>query len=83
MASRRRLAVIFGSRAKEVRESRGLTIETTARAAGLGIGALSEIERAKRWRTRFDQIERLAEALGVPVADLLGRQEKPRRAATG
>lgn len=81
MASRGQLAILFGRNVKAAREAKRLTLEAAARAAGLGIGALSEIENAKRWRTRFDQMERLATALGVPITDLLERVTRPRKVA--
>jgi len=65
-----------GVRAKRIRQAKGLGFESVARSARLGIGALSEIENGKR-EARLDGYSRLAKALGVTLADLLGL-EPPR-----
>lgn len=74
------LAQRIGRRARRVRESRKLGIRDVAKKAGLGIGALSEIENGKR-EGRLDSYERLAKALGVPLGWLLGFQSHQRRVA--
>jgi transcriptional regulator with XRE-family HTH domain len=68
----------IGKRARRLRKLRGEKLETTAKRAKLGIGALSDIENGKR-EARLDSYERLAKALGVPLGDLLG--VTPRRSA--
>lgn len=61
----------IGRRARRLRKARRENLETTARRARLGIGALSDIENGKR-EARLDSYERLARALGVPLHMLLG-----------
>lgn len=61
----------IGVRAKRIRQAKGLGFEVVARSAKLGIGALSEIENGKR-EARISGYARLAKALGVTLADLLG-----------
>lgn len=67
----RKWAGRIGRRARSLRKLRGENLETIARRARLGIGALSDIENGKR-EARLNGYARLAKALGVPLADLLG-----------
>lgn len=59
----------LGKAIRDVREKQGLTLEALAPQAGTTIGTLGQIERGKAnptWRT----VWRIAEALGVSIADL-------------
>ena len=51
------------------REHRGLTQAALAKAAGLGQGSLSDLERGRR-SASFETFCRLADALGVALDDL-------------
>ena len=63
----------IGSRLREARKTRGLTVAELARRAGMKRPNLSRLEHG-RHRPSLDTLERLAEVLGIPVASLLGRQ---------
>jgi len=67
-----RLAQLFGSNVRRVREERGLTLETLADMVGLAYSYLGQIERGQRNPT-LDVVERIARALGADPADLLRR----------
>lgn len=60
----------FGARVRELRQERGWSQEGFAHHANLDRTYVSGIERGTRNPT-LDIIYRLAEALGVPAADLL------------
>ena len=63
----------IGSRLREARKMRGLTVAELARRAGMKRPNLSRLEHG-RHRPSLDTLERLAEALEVPVARLVARQ---------
>lgn len=60
----------FGVKLRQLRESRGMTQEALANAAGLHPTHISLIEGARR-SVRLETIERLSIALGVQAADLM------------
>lgn len=64
------LAEVVGSALRSRREERGMSLGALARAAGVGKGTLSEIERGVRNPT-LSTVYALAAALGVPLATLL------------
>ena len=59
----------FGRRLKSLRTGRGLTQEQLADATELSIESISNMERGI-FGPRFDNLERIAAALGVEVMDL-------------
>ncbi len=59
----------FGNRVRLLRGKRGLTQEQLAELAGISVDFLSLIERGKN-SPSFDNLDELAEALGVTVAQL-------------
>jgi transcriptional regulator with XRE-family HTH domain len=68
-AARRTLA----QHVRRLRIARQMSQEDLAHAADLSQDQISEIENAKH-STTLDNIQRLAFALGVTVADLLGEE---------
>lgn len=60
----------LGANLREARSRRGWTIADLAGAAGLSKGFVSQVENDKT-SPSLDTLERLAEALGVEVVDLL------------
>ena len=56
----------FGKRIRILRRERQLTQEQLAEAAGISVDFLSLIERGRN-APSFQKIQRLANALGVPV----------------
>jgi len=64
----------FGERIRQLRTSKGLTQEELAEAVGVSTDFISLIERGER-APSFENLERLAEALGVNVAELFDFQE--------
>lgn len=63
------LKVQFGQQVRELRRIQGITQESLANAAGLTTESISNIERGI-FGPRFENIEKLAEALGVDVKKL-------------
>lgn len=59
----------FGRRLTWLRKQQGLTQESLAEAANVSVDFISLMERGHR-APSFDTLERLADALGVTVADL-------------
>lgn len=68
------LRLRFGKRIRELRALKGLTQEELAEAVGVSTDFISLIERGQR-APSFENLERLAEALGVNVAGLFDFQE--------
>ena len=58
-------------RVRELREAAALTQEDLAHQAGISTSTLSRIERGT-YQPRLDTLGKLARALDVPVAGLLG-----------
>jgi transcriptional regulator with XRE-family HTH domain len=67
----------FGKRLREVRERVGVSQEKLAEMAGLHRTYVSSIERGKR-NISLLNIERLASALEVPMAELLPDAKRKR-----
>ncbi|WP_239520616.1 helix-turn-helix domain-containing protein [Pseudooceanicola aestuarii] len=61
----------MAQRLRDLREARGLTIQTVADRAGIAISTVSKIERNLMVPT-YDRFVRLARALEVELADLFG-----------
>lgn len=66
----------LGRRLRQIRRSRELSQEALAAAADIHPKHLSEIERANK-DPRATTVIRIADALGVPVADLYEEDEPP------
>ena len=68
--------VRFGERLRAVRQQRGISQEKLAELAGLHRTYVSSIERGER-NVSLVNIERLAAALGVTMAELMPDEAKP------
>lgn len=68
----------FGKRLREVREAQGLSQEALAAKAGLHRTYVGLMERGVR-NVTLRTIEKLADALGVEMADLMPRRGRLRR----
>jgi transcriptional regulator with XRE-family HTH domain len=66
-----------GSRLRELRQERGMSMRALARASGLSTNALSMIERA-RTSPSVSTLYKIADALGVPITAFF-RLEQPRQ----
>jgi transcriptional regulator with XRE-family HTH domain len=62
--------VALGGRVQAVRMERGLTLQGLAEAASVSVGMLSSVERGRKAAT-IVVLGRIAEGLGVPLADLV------------
>ncbi|HEX4829503.1 MAG TPA: helix-turn-helix domain-containing protein [Trebonia sp.] len=69
----------LGQRVRHLRRARGLTLAELGNRIGCAPSVLSLLENGKR-EPRLSMIEQLAQALGVPVAELLKKQPPSRRA---
>ncbi len=70
--------LLFASNMKRIRLEKNLTQESVAEGAGLHPNYISSVERGQR-NISIGNIERIAYALGVSMAELLTEPEKPRR----
>jgi transcriptional regulator with XRE-family HTH domain len=68
--SRRRSRQVFAENVRRLREVRGLSQEGLAALARLHRTYVGSIERAER-NVSIDNMEKLAGALGVPLAELV------------
>jgi transcriptional regulator with XRE-family HTH domain len=70
---REAVSVDVGTRLRQLRETRGVSMRTLATMSGLSANALSMIERGKT-SPSVSTLYRLADALGVPVTDFFSPQ---------
>ena len=63
--------VDVGKKIKAARQKKGMSQEELARFVGTTKSAVSRYEGGKR-QPRFDQLQRIAAVLGVPIHDLMG-----------
>lgn len=61
-----------GDRIRELRRALGLSAEALAEKSGVGVATIRRIELGDA-DPKFSTLERIAQALGVPVAELLTR----------
>ena len=73
----RPIAAVFGAVLRERREQAGISQEQLADRAGLHRTYISLIERGKRTAS-IEVVRRVADALGVSMADLIDKTEKRR-----
>lgn len=66
---------ILGENIKKERLKAGLSMEKLSKSASVGISTISEIENGKRQSLRSETIERIANALNVPVNTLFGMED--------
>ncbi len=69
----------LGTRVRAFRVGMGMTQAALAQAAGLTNGYLSDVERSKA-NISITNLDKLAEALGVPLATLLDCEDADRDA---
>ncbi|MCU0868391.1 MAG: XRE family transcriptional regulator [Burkholderiales bacterium] len=81
MADERQLNRFLGVRVRELRQRNALTLGEVAQQAELSQGMLSKIENGQVAMS-LDTLERVAVALGVPVADLFRGYDMPEGGAT-
>jgi len=67
---------VFASRLRQARKQLDLSQEALAREAKLPLGTISHFESGAR-KPSFDNLRRLADALGITTDYLLGRVEDP------
>ncbi|MEV0381707.1 XRE family transcriptional regulator [Nonomuraea sp. NPDC050643] len=69
--------VALGGRLQELRHSRALTLQELAEAADVSVSMLSSVERGRKAPT-IVILGRIADGLGVPLAELVARLEDNR-----
>lgn len=77
---RRDIHSILGDRIREERKRAGLTMESLAEAAGISTSFLAYIE-TKNKKASLETIEKLANALRIPVAELFMTVPGPKKDA--
>ena len=70
------MAETFGARIKELRTAKGLTLDQLAQATGSAKSYIWELENKKPPRPSVDKLSAIAQALGVTVDYLFGRDEQ-------
>jgi transcriptional regulator with XRE-family HTH domain len=65
----------LGSRVKELRKGRGLTLEALARRSGVSRAMLSKIERGEKNPTLV-VVAKIAEGFGLTLSQLVGTEER-------
>src|SRR5918992_5565509 len=65
----------LGTRVKELRRGRGLTLEDLAERAGVSRAMISKVERGEKNPTLV-VAAKVAEGLGVTISELLGVEER-------
>ena len=68
----------FGAAVRKERERQGMTLEDLAALCGSGFSALSKVERGGRAPSLRLALA-IADALGVPVTDLVPPPPRPRK----
>ena len=66
-------------RLKELREAKGWTQSQLAERSGVNQGTISKIESGKTGGIDFDNLERLADALGVDAGFLIVHERAPKK----
>lgn len=67
----------IGERMKQIREEKGLTQNEVAQRAGVTAASLSRWENEEREPT-FQNVQRIAQALGATMAEMVKEPEKPK-----
>ncbi|AGK98199.1 helix-turn-helix domain-containing protein [Clostridium pasteurianum] len=65
-----------GYNIKKIREEKHITINKLAELAGMSVGYLSDIENNKKKNPTIDKIEKIADALGITIKELLTTEEQ-------
>ena len=69
------VAINFGKRLKEIRKAKGLTQDQLAELLNTSQRMIAHYERQNN-RPRIDKIKAIAEALNVPIEELVGSEVK-------
>lgn len=64
----------FNERLKKIREDKGLTQEQLAKQSGISARMIQKYEYGVS-RPRYDAAEKLAQALEIPISELLGESD--------
>ena len=78
MTTRHRETTALGRRLLQLRQRHALTQARLARAAGLSAAIVASLEQGQRADPRVSTVIKLARALGVPVDELLGEEDRLR-----
>lgn len=66
----------IGARLGQARRERGLTQEELAERSSVSSDVIRKLEQERRTAARITTLARLANALSIPLSDLLGRRER-------
>ena len=68
---------MLGENIKKIRLSKALTIKDLADSTGLTVGYLSNLERGEKTNPSYEVIQKIANALSVPMVDFY-KEEPPK-----
>jgi transcriptional regulator with XRE-family HTH domain len=71
---------MIGARVRAARARQGMSLGRLAEATGLSKAFLSRAERGERGLDRYSTVQKIAEALHVPLTELTGQPYQPRSA---
>jgi transcriptional regulator with XRE-family HTH domain len=69
-------AVPIGEQLRERRDERGLTQEALAERAGVSVDLIKKLEQGRRESARLTTLVALADALDVPLSQMIGRRPR-------
>ena len=70
------MASVFGARLRRYREAKGLTLQQVADEVGCTKAYIWELEMKDGQRPTAERIQKIAKALGVTMADVMGEPIK-------
>lgn len=62
---------MFGKNIKQIRESKNIGVNELSRISGISAGYISALERDEKRNPSVNTLERLAQALGVTIDDIM------------
>lgn len=75
-----KLKILFGKRLQTLRKQAGMTQEQLAIQTGVTVESISNIERGL-FGPRFENLEKIADVLGVEVKDLFDFDERQNKSS--
>lgn len=68
----------LGATVKELRELKGWSVRELGRVSGTSASLVSRMESANDWNVTIDNLDRIAQALGLTAGELLSYEPRQR-----